>query len=116
MHPAISFQRAKSRIVHPRRPCASTTQALPAGPQSSRQPPADPGTAATASPAPGPADQVQMRHLEKTGGWTRRERLRVLWYRLRLTVQEMNYATRRMTELQTGMPVQRPSASNALIP
>ena len=39
---------------------------------------------------------------EKSGGWTRRERLRVLWYRLRLTVREMNYATRRLFELQTG--------------
>ena len=43
---------------------------------------------------------AQMRHLEKAGGWTRRERLRCLWYRLRLTVQEMNYATRRIVELQ----------------
>jgi hypothetical protein len=28
-----------------------------------------------------------MRHLKKAGGWTRRERLRCLWYRLRLIVQ-----------------------------
>ena len=34
------------------------------------------------------------------GPWTGRERLRFLWYRLRLTVAEMNYATRRMAELQ----------------
>jgi hypothetical protein len=34
------------------------------------------------------------------GPWTGRERLRFLWYRLRLTVAEMNYATRRMVELQ----------------
>jgi hypothetical protein len=45
-------------------------------------------------------DLAQMRHLEKAGGWTRRERLRCLWYRLRLIVQEMNYATRRIVELQ----------------
>ena len=45
-------------------------------------------------------DLARMRHLEKAGGWTRRERLRCLWYRLRLTVQEMNYATRRIAELQ----------------
>ncbi len=32
--------------------------------------------------------------------WSGRERLRCLWYRLRLTVAEMNYATRRMVELQ----------------
>ena len=31
---------------------------------------------------------------------SRRERLRGLWYRLRLTVAEMNYATRRTVELQ----------------
>jgi hypothetical protein len=49
-------------------------------------------------------DPARMRHLEKTGGWTRRERLRILWYRLRLTVQEMNYATRRLVELQTRLP------------
>jgi hypothetical protein len=30
-----------------------------------------------------------------------RERLRSLWYRLRLTIAEMNYATRRIVELQT---------------
>ncbi len=45
-----------------------------------------------------------MRHLEKMGGWTRRERLRFLWYRLRLAVQEMNYAARRMVELQMRLP------------
>jgi hypothetical protein len=32
--------------------------------------------------------------------WTGRERLRCLWYRLRLTVAEMNYATRRTVEVQ----------------
>jgi hypothetical protein len=36
--------------------------------------------------------------LEKAVSWTGRERLRCLWYRLRLTVAEMNYATRRMVE------------------
>jgi hypothetical protein len=36
--------------------------------------------------------------------WTCRERLRFLWDRLRLTVQEMNYAVRRMTELQMRLP------------
>jgi len=56
--------------------------------------------AATASPAPGPADLVHRRQLEKSVSWSGRERLRCLWYRLRLTVAEMNYATRRMVELQ----------------
>jgi hypothetical protein len=56
--------------------------------------------AAMASPAPRPADLVRKRHLEKSVSWSGRERLRCLWYRLRLTVAEMNYATRRMVELQ----------------
>ena len=59
-----------------------------------------PGTAAMASPAPGSADLVHRRQLEKSVCWSGRERLRCLWYRLRLTVAEMNYATRRMVELQ----------------
>jgi hypothetical protein len=63
------------------------------------RPPA-PGTAATASHAPGPPDLVHRRQLEKSISWSGRERLRCLWYRLRLTVAEMNYATRRMAELQ----------------
>jgi hypothetical protein len=53
-----------------------------------------------ASAPRGPAAQPHVRHLEKIGGWSRGERLRFLWYRLRLTVAEMNYATRRMVELQ----------------
>ena len=58
------------------------------------------GWPATASPAPGPADRVRKRQLEKSVSWSGREQLRCLWYRLRLTVAEMNYATRRMVELQ----------------
>jgi hypothetical protein len=41
---------------------------------------------------------------EKLVSWTGRERLRLAWYRLRLTVREMNYATRRLVELQTRLP------------
>ena len=59
-----------------------------------------PGMAAMASAAPGPADLVHRRQLEKSVPWSGRERLRCLWCRLRLTVAEMNYATRRMVELQ----------------
>jgi hypothetical protein len=59
-----------------------------------------PGTAAMASPAPGGADLVSRRQLEKSVSWSGRERLRCLWYRLRLTVAEMNDATRRMVGLQ----------------
>ena len=42
--------------------------------------------------------------LEKSIAWTGRERLRCLWYRLRLTVQEMDYAARRIVELQMRLP------------
>jgi hypothetical protein len=51
-------------------------------------------------PTPGSADLVNKRHLEKSVSWSRGERLRFLWYRLRLTVAEMNYAAWRMVELQ----------------
>ena len=46
----------------------------------------------------------QARHVEDLVSWTCRERLRFLWYRLRLTVNEMDYAVRRMTELQMRLP------------
>ena len=59
-----------------------------------------PGTAAMAGAAPGSADLVHRRELEKSVAWTGRERLRCLWYRLRLTLAEMNSATQRMLELQ----------------
>jgi hypothetical protein len=59
-----------------------------------------PDMATTANPASGSADLVHRRQLEKSVSWSGRERLRCLWYRLRLTVAEMNYATRRMVELQ----------------
>jgi hypothetical protein len=55
--------------------------------------------AATASPALGP-DLVRRWQLEKSVSWSGRERLRCLWYLFRLTVAEMNYASRRMVELQ----------------
>jgi hypothetical protein len=57
-------------------------------------------TAAAASLAPGAAGPIHRRQLEKSVSWSGRERLRCLWYRLRLTVAEMNYATRRTVELQ----------------
>jgi hypothetical protein len=61
----------------------------------------EPDTAAAASPAPGPADLVRRRQLEKSVSLSGCERLRSLWYRLRLTIAEMNNATRRIVELQT---------------
>jgi hypothetical protein len=62
--------------------------------------PPTPETAAPASPRPGSADHVHKRQLEKSFSWSGRERLRFLWYRLRLVVHEMNYASRRLVELQ----------------
>ena len=72
-------------------------------PSTDQQRPGDlpvPGTEAMASPAPGPADPIHRRQLEKSVSWSARERLRCLWYRLRLTIAEMNYATRRTVEVQ----------------
>jgi hypothetical protein len=46
---------------------------------------------------------------EELVSWTGRERLRFLWYRLRLTVSEMNYASRRMVELQIRLPSEWPT-------
>jgi len=73
---------------------------------STRRSPLGTGAAARANAASGSVNLARVRHLEKTGGWTRRERLRFLWYRLRLAVQEMNYASRRMVELQMRLPGQ----------
>jgi len=41
-----------------------------------------------------------MNDLERTVQLSASERLRSWWLRLRLTISEMNYATRRMTEKQ----------------
>src|SRR5215470_1055734 len=46
----------------------------------------------------------QAQRAEGLVSWTGRERLRFLWYRLRLTISEMNYATRRMVDLQMRLP------------
>lgn len=53
-----------------------------------------------ASPAPGSADLVHRRQLEKSVAWSGRERLQCLWYRLRLELADINYANRRLVELQ----------------
>jgi hypothetical protein len=57
-----------------------------------------PDMGAMAGSAPGSADLVRRRQLEKSVSWSGRERLRCLWYRLRLTVAEMNYATQRIAD------------------
>lgn len=59
-----------------------------------------PGTAAMASPAPGSANLVHRRQLEKSVAWSGRERLQCLWYRLRLELADINNAQRRLVELQ----------------
>ena len=60
-------------------------------------------------PTHGSTDTVDRRQLEKSVSWSGRERMRCHWYRLRLTVAEMNYATRRVAELQAPRPSARPS-------
>ena len=52
----------------------------------------------TSFAAPGSGDLVYGRQLEKSVSWSGRERLRCLWYRLRLTVAEMNYAAQRIAD------------------
>jgi hypothetical protein len=45
-----------------------------------------------------PAGPVDRRQLEKSVSWTRGERYRFVWYRLRLTVTEIDYASSRMID------------------
>ena len=45
----------------------------------------------------------QQRRAEELVSWTCGERIRFLWYRLCLTVQEMAYAAGQMTEFQMGL-------------
>ena len=77
--------------MHPRQPAAGNEH---------RGRPHPPSTAASTGPAPSLANVTPRRQLEKSVSWSGRERLRCLWYRLRLTVAEMNHASRRMVELQ----------------
>src|SRR5262249_4988173 len=49
----------------------------------------------------------QVWHVEELVCWTARERLRFLWYRLRMTVHEMNRTARRMAGLRGRLPGQR---------
>ena len=55
----------------------------------------------------------RVQRAEELISWTSRERLRFLWYRLRLTISEMNYAQRLLFELQTGVPPKPPAAPQA---
>jgi hypothetical protein len=77
-------------FTHPAHRVRATT------PRGTRARPA--GTAARA------ARRIQKRQLERSVSWTGPERLRCLWYRLRLTVREAINANLRMLEWQvTGM-------------
>jgi hypothetical protein len=64
----------------------------------------NPRTPDNERPAPGSAGLVRGRQLEKSVSWSGRERLRFLWYRLRLTVAEMNYATQRIADPRVFQP------------
>jgi hypothetical protein len=44
------------------------------------------------------ADRIKRRQLTELVGFTAGERLRCLWYELRLAVQEMNYANYRLLD------------------
>jgi hypothetical protein len=48
-------------------------------------------------------DQASPR-LESIVGWTWRDRVGHVWHQLRAAVEEMNYAARRIVELQTRLP------------
>jgi hypothetical protein len=58
----------------------------------------------TVAAAPAMTDRAQKRQLERTVAWTTRERLRCLWYRLRLEISDYDYAARRVIELQMRLP------------
>ncbi len=46
------------------------------------------------------ANEVAQVTTTEPNAWPRLGRLRAAWYWIRFTAQEMNYATRRLTELQ----------------
>ena len=73
-----------------------------------------PASAAPAGTEPVPPEQngtvmnhshatAQQRRAEDLVSWTYGERIRFLWYRLCLTMQEMAYANGRMIEFQMGL-------------
>jgi hypothetical protein len=99
----ISFRHqsgSPARVCHATKETTMATRNSPAPDHQHPDGLPAPGMAAMASPAPGSAYLIHRRQLEKSLSWSGRERLRCLWYRLRLTVAEMNYATRRTVELQ----------------
>lgn len=59
---------------------------------------------APTSTAQASAEQLRKRQLERAITWTGPERLRLLWYWLRLELQEINYAYKRLIESQLRLP------------
>lgn len=67
-------------------------------------------TAKSCDPAPtttglGHAVQLPKRQLERSVAWTVPERLRLLWYQLRMEAHEYNYLSKRVVESQLRLPV-----------
>lgn len=60
--------------------------------------------AATTTTTQVDTEQLEKRQLERAVIWTGSERLRLLWYCLRLDVQEINYAYKRVIDLQLRLP------------
>lgn len=56
------------------------------------------------------------RRAEELVCWTRGERIRFLWYRLCLTVQEIIIANGRMIELEMGLTPPRPDQLGEILP
>ena len=103
LNPTHTCRQAHAARSAPARPLRRDI-AMRATPRQPRHSAARTDTTPTQSPPLDLAGNAQLRHLEKMGPWTRHERLRFLWYRLRLAVREMNYATSRLAELQQRLP------------
>ena len=99
-NPAKTWPSHQEITMYPRQPTADNE---PRGARTHR--------ARQAAPArpPSSANPIKRRQLERSVSWSGRERLRLLWYRLRLTVAEMNYASRRMVELQAPLDSRGPA-------
>src|SRR5215472_5635680 len=94
------FARVPEILVSPQAPQNRDRATGIASPLRRPEPKADAANHATHRTGRLPGSKV--RHLEEMGGWSRGERLRFLWYRLRLMAAEMNYATRWMVELRAS--------------
>ena len=105
-------------LRNPSEPGGGSATLIAAGPR--RQPGIGPRSPATfREPAPHERNGPAMSHPDRTEhrvqrpeelvSWTGRERLRFLWYRLCLTISEMNYASQRMVELQMRLPSKWPT-------